>query len=131
MKLKEKKKKINKGLFKAYFADYRSPSSMYKKLSETGNTEINKTRVDVIKKVLTKLKRILENSSKNDAVKTEENEKITDIIKRILEFNYKIQSGQRLKILTPNQMLRLPISLAQLKAGNNSEIRQLLYSLYR
>ena len=45
--------------------------------------------------------------------------------------------GQGLKILTPNQMLnRLPISLAQLKAGNNSEklknkIRQLLYSLYR
>ena len=129
--IKRKEKKINKGLFKAYFADYQSPSSMYKKLSETGNTEINKTRVDVIKKVLTKLKRILENSSKNDAVKTEENEKITDIIKRILEFNYKIQSGQRLKILTPNQMLRLPISLAQLKAGNNSEIRQLLYSLYR
>ena len=109
--IKRKEKKINKGLFKAYFADYQSPSSMYKKLS--------------------KLKRILENSSKNDAVKTEENEKITDIIKRILEFNYKIQSGQRLKILTPNQMLRLPISLAQLKAGNNSEIRQLLYSLYR
>ena len=118
-------------MFKAYFADYQSPSSMYKKLSETGNTEINKTRVDVIKKVLTKVKRILEISSKNDAVKTEENEKITDIIKRILEFNYKIQSGQRLKILTPNQMLRLPISLAQLKAGNNSVIRQLLYSLYR
>ena len=47
------------------------------------------------------------------------------------------QIGQGLKILTPNQMLsRLPIFLAQLKAGNNSqklknEIRQLLYSLYR
>ena len=46
------------------------------------------------------------------------------------------QKGIGLKILTPNQMLsRLPISLAQLKAGNNSEklkheIRQLLYSLY-
>ena len=45
--------------------------------------------------------------------------------------------GQVLKILTPNQMLsRLPITLAQLKAGNNSEklkneIIQLLYSLYR
>ena len=44
---------------------------------------------------------------------------------------------QGLKILTPNQMLsRSPISLAQLKTGNNSEnlrneIRQLLYSLYR
>ena len=47
------------------------------------------------------------------------------------------QRGQGLKILTPQQMLSsLPISLAQLKAGNNSqkltiEITQLLYSLYR
>ena len=47
------------------------------------------------------------------------------------------QQKKGLKILTPNQMLsRLPISLAQLNAGNNSEelknkIRQLLYSLYR
>ena len=47
------------------------------------------------------------------------------------------QQGQGLKILTPNQMLRrLPISLAPLNAGNNSEklkneIRQILYSLYR
>ena len=45
--------------------------------------------------------------------------------------------GKGQKILTPNQMLnRLPISLAQLNAGNNSEklkneIRQLLYSLCR
>ena len=45
--------------------------------------------------------------------------------------------GKGLKILTPQQMLsRLPISLAQLKAGNNSqklknEARQLVYSLYR
>ena len=48
----------------------------------------------------------------------------------------KIQLGQGLKILTPDQMLsRLPITLARLKAGNSSqklknEIRQLLYSLY-
>ena len=47
------------------------------------------------------------------------------------------QPGKGLKILTPDQMLsRLPITLAQLKAGNNSEklkneIRQLFYSLYR
>ena len=45
--------------------------------------------------------------------------------------------GTGLKILTPNQMLqRLPIALAQIKAGNNSEsllneIRQIVYSLYR
>ena len=49
----------------------------------------------------------------------------------------KNQERKGFKVLTPNQMLsRLPISLAQLKAGNNSEklknrIRQLLYSLYR
>ena len=45
--------------------------------------------------------------------------------------------NEQLKILTPNQMLkRLPIALAQVKAGNNSEsllneIRQIVYSLYR
>ena len=74
---------------------------------------------------------------KNNTFKIEENEKIIDIVESILEFNDKIQSGQGLKILTPNQMLsRLPIDLAQLNAGNNSEklkneIRELLYSLYR
>ena len=47
------------------------------------------------------------------------------------------KQGKGLKILTPNQMLkRLPITLAQIKAGNNSEsllneIRQIVYSLYR
>ena len=47
------------------------------------------------------------------------------------------QEGVGLKILTPNQMLkRLPIALAQIKAGNNSEsllneIRHIVYSLYR
>ena len=74
---------------------------------------------------------------KDNAFKIEENEKIIDIVEKILEFNRLNQSGQGLKILTPNQMFsRLPISLAQLNAGNNSEklkneIRQLLYSLYR
>ena len=57
------------------------------------------------------------------------------IVKLILDFNQLNQSGQGLKILTPSQMLsRLPISLAQLNAGNNSEklkneINQLFYSL--
>ena len=45
--------------------------------------------------------------------------------------------NSKLKILTSKQMLqRLPIALAQVKAGNNSEIllngtRQIVYSLYR
>ena len=47
------------------------------------------------------------------------------------------QQGEGLKILTIYPMLkRLPIALAQIKAGNNSEsllneIRQIVYSLYR
>ena len=45
--------------------------------------------------------------------------------------------GKGLKILTPKQMLqRLPIALAQVKAGNNSEsllneIKKIVYSLYQ
>ena len=47
------------------------------------------------------------------------------------------KNGQGLKIMTPKQMIpRLPILLAQLKPGNNSqklknEIRQIVYSLHR
>ena len=50
---------------------------------------------------------------------------------------YESKYVKGLKILTPQQMLkRLPIALAQIKAGNNSEsllneIRQIVYSLYR
>ena len=41
-----------------------------------------------------------------------------EIVELILEFNQLNQEGKRLKISTPSQMLsRLPISLAQLKAG--------------
>ena len=53
------------------------------------------------------------------------------------EAKIKATKGIGLKILTPKQMLqRLPIALAQVKAGNNSEsllneIRQIVYSLYQ
>ena len=67
----------------------------------------------------------------------EKSGKIIEIFKEILKFNKQNEEEQGLKILTPRQILsRLPITLAQLQAGNNSEklkneIRQLLYSLYR
>ena len=83
----------------------------------------------------------LEEDTKNMSKKEKEIEKpdeIVRVVKMILDFNkLKQQKGQGIKILTPNQMLnRLPIALAQLQAGNNSnklknEIGQLLYSLYR
>ena len=84
------------------------------------------------------LEKDIGNESKDDVYEIEKMNKIADIVEFILHFNNNDdQQGQGLKILTPNQMLsRLPISLAQLKAGNNSEklkneIRQILYSLYR
>ena len=62
-------------------------------------------------------------------------------LRRIIEKRSSIpagfQSGEGLKILTPQQMFtRLPILLVQVQAGSSSqelknEIRQLLYSLYR
>ena len=74
----------------------------------------------------------------SESDETNEGIKILNIVDKILNFTLKEQKQRGgLKILTPNEMLsRLPISLAQLKAGNNSEklkneIRQLLYSLYR
>ena len=68
--------------------------------------------------------------------KPENPNETVDTVESILDFNRQEQ-GQGLKTSTPNQMLsRLSISIAQLKAGNNSEklkneIKQLLYSLYR
>ena len=53
--------------------------------------------------------------------KNKKPDKILKIVEDIFKFNEQQQSGQGLKILTPSQMLsRLPISLAQLEAGNNS-----------
>ena len=64
-----------------------------------------------------------------------------DYIEMLSDANYDAKQnkteGTGLKILTPKQMLkRLPIALAQVKAGNNSEsllneIRQIVYSLYQ
>ena len=53
------------------------------------------------------------------------------------EAKIKSTEGKGIKILTPKQMLqRLPIALAHVKAGNNSEsllneIRKIVYSLYQ
>ena len=59
-----------------------------------------------------------------------------DYSSMISEAKLKATKETGIKILTPNQMFqRLPIALAQVKAGNNSEnllnkIRQIVYSLY-
>ena len=124
-------------MFKHYFSKCQNPSDMHKKLHETKGKE-NEDQVYSIKEILDKIKNKIKNVPENKISIIEGNEKIINIVEHILYFNQlEQQKGEGLKILTPNQMLsRLPITLAQLKAGNNSEklkneIRQLLYSLYR
>ena len=110
---------------------------MQKTLSKTHSRQANRQLVRVIKSGLIDLNREVKKMSK-DEIEIEKPNEITDAVVEILEYtNNKEQRVYELKILTPEQMhSRLPISLAQLKAGNNSEklkneIRQLLYSLYR
>ena len=70
---------------------------MYTKLIETENAEINQTRVDFIQKILSKLQRVVGYVLEDNAFKIEENEKIIDNVKCILELNDKIRLGKGLK----------------------------------
>ena len=126
---------INRGLFKKSFNSQRL-SSMVKNLYKTNDRKKNNELVKAIKSGLKDLKKEIKEMSKEEK-EIEKPDKTVEIVEEILKFNKQNQERQGLKILTPNQMLsRLPIFLAKLKAGNNSEklkneIRQLLYSLYR
>ena len=109
---------------------------MHKVLHETKNDkEKNSKLVNIFNSGLEDLEKEIKEMSKEE-IEIEKPYNIVKVVKKILDFNKHGQEGQGIKILTPNQMLsRLPISLAQLKAGNNSEklkneIRQFLYSLY-
>ena len=54
-------------------------------------------------------------------IKNENPDKVIDIVGEIFSFN-KQKEGKGLKILTPKQILqRLPLALAQVKAGHISE----------
>ena len=75
----------------------------------------------MIKSGLVDLENEIEEMPENEI----ENERLYDIVNTvedILYVNNQIQEVQALKILATDQMLsRLPISLVQLKAGNNAE----------
>ena len=117
-------KTINKELFREYF-QFQSLSDMQKSLSKTQNAQENKKLVQVIKSglMIDLVKRIKKMSE--DEIEIEKPYKIVDAVAEMFEFNRQNQKGKGLKTLTPQQMLsRLPFSLAQLKAGNNSEKRK-------
>ena len=110
---------------------------MYKVLYETNNNkEKNSQLVKIFNSGLEDLEKELKGISKEE-IEIERPYNIVKVVKKILKINKINQEGKGLKILTPDQMLsKLPITLDQLKAGNNSkkfknEIKQLLYSLYR
>ena len=112
------------------------PSDMFKLLYEAKDKENNNNDLlNVIDSGIKDLNKEIKKMSKEE-IEIEKPDKIVEIAEEILRFNNQKQKWQGLKILTPNEMLsRLPITLAQLKAGNNSEklkneIRQFLYSLY-
>ena len=129
----KKEKDIDKKIFKKYLG-FQTPSillNLYNLNDEAKKNDL----VKVIKSGLKDLKKEIKEMFKEER-EIEKPDKIVDIVEEVLKFNEQ-QEGKGLKILTPNQMVcRLPISLAKLQAGNNSqklknEIRQLLYSLYR
>ena len=80
-----------------------------------------KKLVSIIKSGLKDLKENIKEMS-NEEREIEKPDKIVESVEEILKFNKQQHEGKGLKILTPSQMLsRLPISLAQLQAGNNSQ----------
>ena len=109
---------------------------MLKFLNNINDIEKNSKLVNAFISGLKDLKEEIKEMYEEE-IKIEKSDKIVKIVEEILRFNKQKQETKGIKTLTPNQMLsRLPITLAQLKAGNNSEklkneIRQLLYSLYR
>ena len=133
--IKSKENEMNNELVSKYFF-VQKLGNLHKQIKYLkNNPEKNKNLASIIKSGLSDFKHEIDKISKKEKEIEKPNE-IVDIIKKILEFNKQNQEGKGLKILTPNQILsRLPISLAQLQAGNSSqklknEIRQLLYSLY-
>ena len=130
----EEEARINKELFIKHF-NFQRPSDMLKSLYKVNTNKSNKL-VNAINIGLKDFKKEFKEMPEEER-KIEKPDNIVKLVEEILSFNKQKQEGQGIKMLTPDQVLsRLPISLAQLQAGNNSEelkneIRQLLYSLYR
>ena len=108
-------------MFETYF-NFSALIDLAKKLFEAKGKKRNSELVKEIKHRWSNLKDKTKKMSKEE-INNEKPDDILGMIHGILGFNKKIQKqqGSGLKTLTPNQILsRLPISLAQLKAGNNS-----------
>ena len=121
--IEHKPKTINYSSFEEYF-NVATTTFLKKQLFKIKNKNKNNEFVKLTKVRWSNLKDKIKKMSKEE-IEIEKADKILKIVEEILNFNYKMQKesgGKSLEILTPNQMLsRLPITLAKLKAGNNSE----------
>ena len=133
---------IDPKIIKHYFG-FNSLNEIYKFLNEDRVDKIS--NAITINQALTNLKTHIKKLSKEgkqtarlellrNSVSKILNDAVDEAFNKIYNDANNKKQGQGLKILTPQQMItRLPILLAQLKAGNNSqkiknEIRQIVYS---
>ena len=114
---------VNKELLKKHF-NFQRPSDIFNSLNSINDIENKNKLVNVINSGLKDLKEEIKKMPGEER-KIEKPDKIAKIVDEILKFNKQKQEGKGIKILTPSQMLsRLPISLAQLEAGNNSRTKK-------
>ena len=110
---------------------YQNPLFLAKDLIRATEAK-NEQLVNNVNNKLIDLKNVI---IRKEIPENENPNKIVDIVEKIFVFD-KQQKGKGIKVLTTKQMLqRLPIALAQVKAGNTTEnllheIRQIVYSLY-
>ena len=126
---------------KEFFNAIRDNKIWFSKAKNKQNDFLNKlTNIKIGGKTLEQEK-IINNLEKIYVSRQELVNFFRDYTEMFSDANYRAKQnetkGTGLKILTPKQMLqRLPIALAQVKAGNNSEnllneIRQIIYSLHQ
>ena len=109
-KVENVEKNINNEIFKEYFG-YSNPSFSEANPAKTEQliNQVNNALIDLRKDIIRKA-----------IPKNESPDKVINIIEKILDFD-KQKKGNRLKILTHNQMFqRFPIAVAQIKAGDTS-----------
>ena len=117
------------------FIKFKGPFSLFKKIRDGDiSIEMTEEEQEKFKREFCQIK------SRNPKHKSEIQLYAIRNVKNLYDSRQKIvgeTKGTGLMILTPKQMLqRLPIALAQVKAGSNSEsllneIRQIVYSLYQ
>ena len=126
---------------KELFNEIKNSQIKFSEVKNKQNEFLNKLSNIKIGKKTIKQKETINNLEKFYNSREEVINFFRDYIEILSDANYYSKQneteGKGLKILTPKQMLqRLPISLAQVKADNNSEsllneIRQIFYSLYQ